>query len=284
MNEQTIREECRTGWFARARCPGMLRYHRLRLGKVVLWLLLILLGSQLLSILMTVLLHSSGNMRFTYGGISADVGVALFLALVLGGLVAGAGTRFLLRFGTQRFSVWACNVVALVAAVWALLLGTAVISVMISYLTLAMEGIMPGIFALQRYTMEGIQEGAQLLPATGGELLRSLPDYLLWTAEWTCLFYLLACCFRRSKGWTLAVVIGVPLALFLLMLSPLMQTAVDTVRYGSEGEVMKLGMQWIQYLTKAARFVREKWQWIQLAAAVVSLPLSYLCMRTTSQP
>ena len=45
-----------------------------------------------------------------------------------------------------------------------------------------------------------------------------------------------------------------------------------------------MGLQWMQWLTSAARFAVEQWPWIQLGAAIVSLPLSYLCMRGTPQP
>ena len=40
----------------------------------------------------------------------------------------------------------------------------------------------------------------------------------------------------------------------------------------------------MQWLAKVARCVAEQWQWIQLGGAAASLPLSYLCMRTTPQP
>lgn len=83
---------------------------------------------------------------------------------------------------------------------------------------------------------------------------------------------------------TLAVILGVPFVCFMLMLMPFVSETTAALESGSEMQVMAMGLQWMQWLTSAARFAVEQWPWIQLGAAIVSLPLSYLCMRTTPQP
>lgn len=274
------------GWFAAGRCKGIFRYHFLSLGKVVLWVLAILLGSQLLATLLPLLFQSNfQGSHFSSTGVSSDVGTVILLALICGNIVAGRSTRFLLRFGTSRFSVWLCNVLSLIAAMFALLIGCLLLSILSGYVTLWLSNAYPSIFSLQQYTADGIIRGEAALSASLQQTFTNLPKHFLWVAEWVCLFYLLGCCMRRSRGWTLAVIIGVPLALLLLMVVPAVRETVDTVRYAnSDNELMILGMQWLQWFSKAARFIAEQWQWIQLGAAVASLPLSYLCMRTTKQP
>ena len=111
-----------------------------------------------------------------------------------------------------------------------------------------------------------------------------MPQQLLWLLEWTSLFYLLACCLRRRRGLTLAVVLGVPFVCVMLMLMPFVRETAVILESGTETEILAMGLEWMQWLARVAQFVVEQWQWIQLGAAAVSLPLSYLCMRTTPQP
>ena len=106
----------------------------------------------------------------------------------------------------------------------------------------------------------------------------------MWLLEWTCLFYLLACCLRRRRGLTLAVVLGVPFVCFMLTLMPFIRETTAALESGTDGQIMAMGFEWMQWLARVARFVTEQWQWVQLGGAAVSLPLSYLCMRTTPQP
>ena len=49
-------------------------------------------------------------------------------------------------------------------------------------------------------------------------------------------------------------------------------------------QMLLLGVQWMKYLSDIMHFVEREWPAIQLVSAVVSLPLSYLCMRGTLQP
>lgn len=80
------------------------------------------------------------------------------------------------------------------------------------------------------------------------------------------------------------VVIGVPLALGMLLLVPAVNETIAALEDASEGQIMMMGLKWVQWLSKAARFIANQWQWIQLGAAVAALPLSYVCMRGTPQP
>lgn len=131
---------------------------------------------------------------------------------------------------------------------------------------------------------DALPTGAALLGHTLRESLEGLPQQLLWLLEWTSLFYLLACCLRRRRGLTLAVVLGVPFVCVMLMLMPFVRETAVILESGTETEIMAMGLEWMQWLARVAQFVVEQWQWIQLGAAAVSLPLSYLCMRTTPQP
>lgn len=266
-------------WAKRSRLAGAMRYHSIWLGKLVGWVLIALLGVQVLTLLMAAL--GVGKMRAS--GVSSDFATTLVLALVCAVMMANNRTRFLLRFGTPRLSVWLSSLLALFAGMVVFLLGTLLISLLSAGAVLALSGVMPDRFALASY-YSSLPTGGALLGYTLRETLIQLPNQLLWTLEWVSLSYLLGVCLRRKKGVTLAVVIGVPFALFMLMLVPAINETIAALENGSQSNLMFMGLQWVQWLSKAANFVRMQWQWIQLGAAVAALPLSYLCMRGTAQP
>jgi hypothetical protein len=195
---------------------------------------------------------------------------------------AHKSTRFLLRFGTARFSVWLGNVLALFAAMFAFLLGTLVLSMLMGALTRWMVGVMPGSYSLEQYlgdTGAAAPYADSLLAA-----LKALPANLLTALEWTTIFYFLACCLRRNRGITIFVVVGIPMMLMILTLIPAVRQAVQVVEKGNETQMTLLGLQWMKYLTDVLQFIRREWPTIQLLAALGCLPLSYLCMRETPQP
>ena len=60
--------------------------------------------------------------------------------------------------------------------------------------------------------------------------------------------------------------------------------ALELVQYGSEGEIFIQSLQWVNWIQKAWAFFTDHWRLMQGLAALVSLPLSYLCVRSTPQP
>lgn len=274
--QQTLEQKT---WVASARVGGVLRYHYLTLGKIVLWVLAILMGSQILSLLVPLL----GVGEYWFGGVSSDFSAVMLATLICSGIVAKKSTRFLLRFGTSRLSVWIGNLIALIVSAAVLLLGTIVVNLASSGITLLLSQAMPERYALVSY-YSGVPQGGALVGYTLNRTLQELPQQFLWITEWACLFYLLGCCLRRNKGLTLSVVIGIPLVMMILMLVPAVQRTVAAVSEASQGEVVLMGMQVVQWLSKVSRFMVEQWPMIQLVAALVSLPLSYWCMRNTPQP
>ena len=114
--------------------------------------------------------------------------------------------------------------------------------------------------------------------------LEDLPRYLLYTLEWTSIFYLYACVLRRFRVLTISLSIGGPLLLVILMLIPAVREAVRVVGGNDQGQMVLLGLQWLQFLQDILRFVEKNWETIQLSAGLASLPLSYLVMRGTKQP
>ncbi len=266
-------------WFTASRLRGVFRYHRARIGRTLLWVLVILLSADVLSLLMGL---------FTLGeyeglGVSANMGITLLSALVFACAAADGGTRFLLRFGTPRTSVWLGSVLSLIGWMTAMLVCTLLLSAGASVLLLVLNSANPGMFSLISYYDQSLNS-AQVFSQTLSDALYALPNQLLWTLEWSCLFYLLGCCLRRSKAVTVSVLVGVPLVLFLTMLIPAVQQTVAALERASEGELMVMGVQWMKWLFNAVRWMERQWPWIQLCAAAASLPLSYLCMRSTPQP
>lgn len=267
------------GWMRRSRFLGAMRYHRAWIGRLAGWALLVLLAGNVITI--AAALAGAGDLSME--GASSDFSLTVALLMVCACLAAHSRTRFLLRFGTARFPVWMSNVLALFLGAAAFLLGTLLINLAAGGAVLVLSRMMPDRFSLVAYS-DALPSGAALLGHTLRASLERLPRQLLWLAEWTCLFYLLACCLRRRRGLTLAVVLGAPFVCFMLTLMPFIRETTAALESGAEMQIMTMGLEWIQWLGGFARFVREQWQWIQLGAAAFSLPLSYLCMRTTPQP
>lgn len=265
-------------YMASARFGGVLRYHYKRLGRSITLLLLVILCAQLLSLAFPLITGHS----YPYAGVYADLGTTLIAALVCASIVAGSGTRFLLRFGTSRFSVWLGSVLGLSAAMVALLLGTLAVSALTGGLVLLLTQIAPGSFAVrQMFTDASVPAFFQ---STLLDALRTLPAYALYTVEWTCLFYLFGCCLRRNRLLTLGVVIGVPLLMMILLLIPDVRQAAYLAGTANEAELVTLGLKWLRVVIDIADFVQHQWRTLQLLGAAASLPLSYLCMRGTQQP
>lgn len=264
-------------WYARSRLGGVLRFYWLKASMIALWLLGISLAAQLISFLMTTV----GVSSFTSSGVSASFGKEMLLLLVLGCLFAKGYTTFLLRFGTPRFSVWLGSLLILFACGALFLLCSLLLSIAESYIVLLL-GKINADFSIVPST--GVATAGAQITHTLLRALRELPMQLLWTLEWSCMFCLLGCCLRRNKAVTLTVCIVGPLVFWLLLLLPAVREALDVVESGNSNEIIITGMQWFQWANKTGGFVAKNWQWIQGAAALVSLPLSYLCMRGTQQP
>ena len=273
-----MQQTLEVGFWQRARFGGVLRYHTKALGRRVLLVLLILLLVQLASIAVPMF---TGN-AYPYMGVYADLSLVMVAALVAGNITANKSTRFLLRFGTSRFSVWLGNLIGLWCGMVGLLLGTLALNALIGGLVLLVSNALPGTLRVKSLFQEtGV---TALFQQTLGDALRTLPEYILYTLEWTAIFYLLGCCLRRNRWLTLGILIGVPMVLMLLTLLPAVRQAVDVLENANEQQRLLLGVQWMKILMDVVHFVENQWPWIQLGTAVISLPLSYLCMRSTPQP
>ena len=266
-------------WAKRSRLPGAMRYHMVWLGRLTGWVLLALLLGNVL----VLGLGFAGADNVSVSDASASLSMAIALALCCALIAAGSRTRFLIRFGTPRLSVWLSNVLALMAGMALFLLGTLALNALSAAGVWALSKALPDRYALVSYH-GAAPAGDALLGWLLAHGLCALPKQLMWLCEWTAIFYLLGCCLRRNKVVTLMVVIGVPLALAMLLLVPAVNETIAALETASEGQIMMMGLKWVQWLSKAARFIANQWQWIQLGAAVASLPLSYLCMRGTPQP
>ena len=196
--------------------------------------------------------------------------------------LAKSGSTFLCRFGTSRFTVWLSQLVSLILCMIGFLLGTLILSIANNYLILALSRHNGNFSILCGYDYAFLPE--TYLSATLRQSLESFPRSLLDVLEILCLMYLFACCLWRNKWVTLAVVILGPLLLWVMTLAPVFRQAIDLVQYGSESEMILQGLQWINWLQKAWNFFTDHWRLIQGLAALVSLPLSYLCVRSTPQP
>jgi len=257
-------------WLGDSRLRGVLRYHYKRIGKLVVWALLLLVGVHVLALLTPYL---DGDI-YTFDGIRSDFVVVFFGALIAGILTAGGSSRFLLRFGTARTPVWLGNVLSLFVSMVVLLLGTFVLNMAFGALMLPLSQAAP-----QAYGMGGYQFGNEL--AAG---LRYLPRWLLFTLEWTSIFYFYACMLRRFKALTISLSVGIPLLFIIMMLIPAVREAISVVQGNNQSQILVLGLQWLQMFNDILRFIEDHWDAVQLTAGIISLPCSYLVMRGTKQP
>lgn len=264
------------GWFTLSRFGGCMRFHRLKKAKLAVGLALLMLAVQALELTLAYF----GVTEFRLTAQMPDLPFALTLVFCLAIRTAKQDTTFLLRFGTPRTSVWLSNVLSLLLSGVCYLLLSAVVNALVGAAAVALAPQCSDIYVAAQYQLP-VGEYLLNLLADMGEVL---PWYLLWLAEYTCIFYLLACCLRRWKAATIIVLVGVPALLFTLILLPTMQSVAEALQKGSESELMVMLFRFLGWLEKAAEFTAENWQWIQGGAAFVSLVLSYLVMRGTRQP
>ncbi len=257
-------------WLKQARFAGVLRYHFKNIGRLVVWGLLIVAAVQILSLTTPVL---TGD-RFSFDGIRGNFEIVFFSALIIGILTAGRGTRFLLRFGTPRTSAWLGNILGLLLGMVVMLCATFLINMLMGAVLFPLASLKP-----ETYSMSASLYGAAL---THG--LNDLPNLLLYTVEWTSIFYLYGCMLRRFRALTISFSIGVPLLFVILMLIPAVRDALSVVQGDNQGQIMALGLEWLLWLQDFIKFVQMHWETIQLSTAIASLPLSYFVMRGTKQP
>jgi hypothetical protein len=257
-------------WFRQSRFAGVLRYHWKNIGRILTWGLFIVLTVQILSLL-TPLLNGS---RYMFDGIRGNFEIVVFAALIMGILTAGLSSRFLIRLGTPRTSVWLGNVLGLFLGLCALLLATFLLNMLLGALLFPLSNARPDLYGMS----------ASLYQTSLTHGLKDLPTLLLYTLEWTSIFYLYGCMMRRFKALTISVSIAVPLMFTILMLIPTVREGLRVLNGDDQGQIMILGLQWLQWLQSFLRFIETNWESIQLTAGIVSLPLSYLVMRGTKQP
>lgn len=265
-------------FYRSSRMKGALRYHLVRLDKLTLGLLALILLSDVIGLIigLTGLYSCEGT------GISPDWVITMLLMLVLSCMLAKSGFTFLCRFGTSRFTIWLSQIASLALCMIAFALGTLLLSLANNYTILALSRHNEHFSIACGYDFAFLPEAylAQSLRQT----MEDFPRLLLDCLEVLCLMYLFACCLRRNKWVTLAVVILGPLLLWVLTLAPMFRQVADLVQNGSESEIFIQGLQWVSWLQKAWNFFTEHWRLVQGLAALVSLPLSYLCVRSTPQP
>ncbi|HPJ03424.1 MAG TPA: hypothetical protein PKU80_11335 [Candidatus Limiplasma sp.] len=257
-------------WVKTSRFAGVLRYHYKNIGRLVAWALIIVLAAQMLALLAPMVFRGF----YSFDGIRGSFEIVFFAAFIVGIITAGRGSRFLIRFGTPRTSVWLGSVLGQLLGMVALLIATFLINMLIAGLLFPLSSVSPVHYGMS----------ASLFSAALTHGLNDLPGLLLYTLEWTSIFYLYGCMLRRFKVLTISVSIGVPLMFVILMLIPAVREALSVVQGDNQGQMVLLGLQWLQWLQDVIRFVEEHWETLQLATAIACLPLSYIVMRGTKQP
>jgi len=257
-------------WLWASRLRGVIRYQYKNITRLLFWALLIVLADQILTLLVPFISHAS----YSFDGIRGNFEIVFFAAFVIGIITAGRASRFLLRLGTSRVSVWLGSVLGLLIGMIGLLLGTFLLNMLIAALLFPLSSLAPDTYGMS----------ASLFSVSFNHGLNDLPELMLYTLEWTSIFYLYGCVLRRFRALTISLSIGIPLMFVIMMLIPTVRDALSVVRGESQGQMMLLGLQWLQWLQDFLRFIDEHWDTIQMTAGIAGLPLSYLVMRGTKQP
>ena len=267
-------------WWQRSRMPGILRYHGKTAGRELLFVLAIFTCVELLAVLFP-LVTSSGRVYF-YGlqGGAAWASIAVFVVVVS---MVFRRTRFLLRFGTPRVSVWLGNVIALTAFAVALYLALSVVYLAAAYAVCALGVSRPDTFEFGAAQLSGAVTPAGFGLAVSA-YLRALPQTLLDILCEVSWCYFFGCCLRRRKGLTLAIVIGLPMLLLILSVIPAVQQGVNALQGGDAATAMNIALQFYRALADIGRWLIAHFVLVECVLTAVFLPLSYLIMRRTPQP
>ncbi len=262
------------GWFRLSRFGGAMRYHFLRKRRLVLFLVVVM--AAVLAIDLVMACFGSGNGRVM--PVSADLSVALLLILCCSFPAAKHESTFLMRFGTPRTSVWLSNILSLFLSAAVFL----VLSILINALGGAV-GLLLAKAGKAILVADTLNVGEYLLTGLQGAAAQ-LPMQLLWLAEYTAIFYFVACCLRRWRIPTILVLVGVPALLFTTLLVPVFNEVGAVLEGGGQNQLVALLLRFMTWLEKAAEFVAENWQTIQGVTAGIALVLGYWVMRGTKQP
>lgn len=220
------------------------------------------------------------------GGVSAMFSCSSVVMLMLMYRAANIDARFLITRATPRLSVYG-GVIAEILLISAL---GVVLGALMTMLDAALVSLMANI-APQRYSINMWSMYSTMRATTfGGATAMAWQNaWNAWTStiQWCCFYYFYFCLLRRWKIQTLAVTIGVPVALFALMIVPAVTGFFDQLERLNEQEMWQLMPQFMElmrFMERAMQFVSEQWPVIRAVGAVACLALSYPVMAGTPQP
>jgi hypothetical protein len=261
-------------WFKLSRFGGAMRYHFLRKRRLVLFLVLVMAAA--LAVDLGLAFFGTHTTRVM--PVSADLPVSLLLVLCCSFPAAKHESTFLMRFGTPRTAVWLSNILSLFLSAAVFLVLSIAVNALGGIVGLLLAKSGNGVLVTETFHIgEYLQSGLQAAAA-------DLPMQLLWLAEYTAIFYFLACCLRRWRIPTILVLVGVPALLFTTLLLPVFDEVGAVLEGGEQNQLVALLLRFMAWLEKAADFIAENWQTIQGVTAGVTLVLGYWVMRGTKQP
>lgn len=219
-------------------------------------------------------------------GVSTMFWYVSVCALILMYRAANVDARFLITRATPRPSVYAGVVLEILAlsALGALL--AAGITLVETGFVSAMSSLAPDRYAVSMWDLFG-QAHATASDEVAAFLGPYTVRFFFSTAEYCCFYYLYFCLLRRWKVQTLAVTIGVPVLMVVLLIVPFVNGLFDQIAQMSEQELwqsMPVLMNLLRLIERAARFMIDRWPTIRALAAVACLALSYPVMAGTPQP
>lgn len=219
-------------------------------------------------------------------GVSTVFWYVSVCALILMYRAANVDARFLITRLTPRPSVYAGVVLEILTFTALGVLLAAAVTLAETGLVAALSGLAPGRYSVSMWDLLG-QARATATGEVAGFLVPYTGRFFLSTVEYCCFYYLYFCLLRRWKVQTLAVTIGVPVLMVVLVVVPAVNGFFDQIASMSEQELwqsMPVLMNLLRFMEEAVRFMIERWPVIRAVAAVACLALSYPVMAGTPQP
>ncbi|MEG0766277.1 MAG: hypothetical protein RR482_01045 [Clostridia bacterium] len=263
------------------RIHGVLQY-QIRTGKRG-FLLICGVVALLLGINFLLPLVISGA-RYTYADYS-DGGAFGIYVMVLMYIATHGDARFLAGQTVTRGSIWLGQMGYMVCLCALFALVRVALALIGFYGTTALSAVWPSRYGVM--AVEDIGQTWGFVPSRWSAVLwRTFTGLLLGGLFAYCYGSL----FRRWKGWTIALTVGIPLLAFVSLVMPFLYVAMNTLEEITSDSsaamriIMKNASRWIEWIRKGMEFFEKYWHWIVWSAALCTMPITWAVMRKTRQP
>lgn len=216
--------------------------------------------------------------------------------IILCAYAAYGETRYLAILPTPRYSIYlgviekivlfsvAASATAALHTLFDVLIAQALNSVGLARIPIIIYSVdLSSVFSVGETSVRTAETFGQIAQLA----LHKSADAAIRMIELGGVWYLYLCLLRRWKGATLAVTIGAPILLVMLLITPALTGWIDRFAAMSEAEIMQampLIYDIVKFAEKVIDWMAEKWPWVRAIAGIVCYAIAYPVMRGTPQP